>query len=121
MKIPLAKQLSQENIQAIETLAKELRAFGIHLDLPSPLQGGLLTFEYDPLAYKRNAGRKKKSVPATSTLKSESQEQMDDWLLNQPIKTICEELDISRSTAFRRRTEARERLAYAIISLDEYL
>ncbi|WP_251213077.1 hypothetical protein [Adlercreutzia murintestinalis] len=117
--IPLAKNLNDTDIQSLESLAKDLSIMGITVKMPNPLSGGALIFEYDREAHKRNAGRKKKTIPTKSAISKMTQNQIDDWLLNNPIETIQTELGVGRSTAFRRRTEARERVEYAIIALEE--
>ena len=118
LELPLSQELSPQDIESIKTFAKDLSAVGIHIELPSPLAGGRLTIKYDPNAHKRNAGRKRKRMPTDSVLQDMTQEQMDNWLLNNTIDETCKELGISRSTAFRRRAEARERISYAIVHLD---
>lgn len=115
--IPLAKNLNDTDIQSLESLAKDLSIMGITVKMPNPLSGGALIFEYDREAHKRNAGRKKKTIPAKSAISKMTQNQIDDWLLNNPIETIQTELGVGRSTAFRRRAEARERITYAVAPL----
>lgn len=71
--------------------------------------------EYDSEAHKRNAGRKRKSVPTSSKLAGKTREQMDEWLLDAPIADIQQQLGIGRATAYRRVSEARSRIEYAIV------
>lgn len=117
--IPLVEKLSEADIKTIAKLVSDLRVVDIHVEFIESPAGNLLAFSYAQEKNKRNAGRKKKALPSDSITRRMTQNQLDDWLLNNPIKTIEEELDIGRATAFRRRAEARERLSYAIISLRE--
>ncbi len=90
---------------------------GVHPTIPDTLPGGALVFEYDDEAHKRNAGRKRKTIPADSKLSEMTQAQMDEWLLDAPIAEIQETLDVGRATAYRRVREARSRMVYAVVSL----
>lgn len=117
--LPLARKLSTADVVSAQALIDDLGVMGIGVELNCSSGKNLITFEYDPEAHKRNAGRKRICVPIESHLCQMSQEEMDEWLLNSSIETIIEELQVSRSTVFRRRAEARERILYAVVSLDE--
>lgn len=118
IEVPLSDEIDASIADDINLLRQDLAAMGVRLDIPSPLEGGTLVFEYDSTAYKRNAGRKKKAVPTNSKLAEKTQEQMDEWLTTAPVADIQEELGISRATAYRRVNEARSRVEYAIVSLN---
>lgn len=117
VKIPLSKKVGASTVNALELLKRDLGAMGVQLTLPDPLSGGTLVFEYDDETHKRNAGRKKKAIPASSKLARKTQEQVDEWLLDASIVDIQEALGIGRATAYRRVNEARSRVEYAIVSL----
>lgn len=90
---------------------------GVRLTIPDVLPGGTLVFEYDDEAHKRNAGRRRKAIPADSELSEMTQAQMDEWLLDASIAEIQEALGVGRATAYRRAREARSRVVYAVVSL----
>lgn len=117
--IPLAHPLDNASMKSIETLAHDLGALGINVTLSNPLTGGVLEFCYDTDAQKRGAGRKKKTPPSESATRTMDQKQLDEWLLKSPVKEVMEELNIGRATAFRRRAEARKRIEYALVSLEQ--
>lgn len=116
--IPLANTLAEEDVASIRKLAHDLDAMGIRVNLPNPLPGGTIVLEYDPDAYRRGAGRKKKPLPAKSATQQMTQEEMDCWLLRSSIEEISKELGVGRATVFRRRAEARERISYHIAKLE---
>ncbi len=117
--LPLAKKLNDQDLEAINQLTLDLKTMGITIEITSENSKKYIVFEYDRDAYKRNAGRKRKGIPQKSFINKMDQSQLDEWLLNTPIESIEEELGIARSTAFRRRAEARERTSYAVISLEK--
>lgn len=117
IKAPLSKNIDDSTAESLEILKKDLGAMGVRLTIPDVLSGGALVFEYDDEAYKRNAGRKKKAVPANSYLAEMTQAQMDEWLLDTSISEIQEALNVGRATAYRRVNEARSRVDYAAVSL----
>ncbi len=117
--VPLAQKLDAADIESIKTLAHDLDALGISVTLSSPLAGGALEFCYNLDAQKRGAGRKKKEPPSGSAVHAMDQKQLDEWLLKSSVKEIMKELDIGRATAFRRRAEARGRIEYALVSLEQ--
>ncbi len=117
--LPLSKRLTAKDVVSIQSLAGDLSAMGVDVELVCAAGKNLLVFEYDSETYKRNAGRKRKHIPDESVLSNMSQEQMDEWLLGNSIETIKSELQVGRATAFRRRAEARERISYAVVSLGE--
>ena len=117
--LPHSKRLTAKDVVSIQSLAGDLSAMGVDIELVCAAGKNLLVFEYDSEAYKRNAGRKRKHIPDESVLSNMSQEQMDEWLLGNSIETIKSELQVGRATAFRRRAEARERISYAVVSLGE--
>lgn len=119
VKIPLGNEISSSTAEDINLLKKDLDALGVHLAFSGTSQGGTLSFEYDDEAHKRNAGRKKKDIPADSELAKKTQEQMDAWLLQASIDAIQEELGVARATAYRRVSEARSRVEYAIVPFDD--
>lgn len=119
LKIPLSQNLGEQNIESILHLIDDLSKIGIEIELTKSSFGNSLVFNYDKESYKRNAGRKKKDVPSSSFLNNMTQEQIDEWLLDNTIDAIQKELNIGRSTAFRRRTEARERITYSVISIND--
>lgn len=117
--VPLSKKLSPEERSNIETLSCDLLAMDVRMFLETHSSNNVLVFEYDTDTHKRNAGRKRKAIPSESPLCKMSQEELDCWLLSNPIELIQEELKIGRATAFRRRAEANERISYAIVSFDD--
>lgn len=117
IRILLSDETEASTAEDLQVLKKDLSAMGVRLTIPDSLPGGTLVFEYDDEAHKRNAGRKKKAVPANSDLSEMTSEEMDEWLLATPIADIQEELDVGRATAYRRVSEARSRVEYAVVSL----
>ena len=117
IRILLSDETEASTAEDLQVLKKDLRAMGVRLTIPDSLPGGTLVFEYDDEAHTRNAGRKKKAVPANSDLSEMTSEEMDEWLLATPIADIQEELDVGRATAYRRVSEARSRVEYAVVSL----
>lgn len=117
--IPLSGKIGDKETAAIQTLARDLGAMGITVTLPDPPAGGELVFEYDRDAYKRGAGRKRKQAPADSAIAGLSESETDDWLVRTTAETIAEVLGVSRSTAYRRKTEAKQRVEYAMVSMGE--
>ena len=117
IEVPLGKEIGASTAEDLKTLEKDLGAMGVRLAIPDTLSGAALVFEYDDEAHKRNAGRKKKAIPADSELSEMTQAQMDEWLLDTPIAEIQETLDVGRATAYRRVREARSRVVYAVVSL----
>ena len=118
--IPLSKNLVDEDIEGINTLKRDLGAMGIIVTLPSPLAGGELIFEYDRKAYKRGAGRRRKQVPAHGKLSVMSAAELDEWIARTDAMTVAEELGVSRSTAYRRKAEARQRMEYALVKVGDW-
>lgn len=118
IKIPLGSAIDPSTVKDIETLKNDLDAMGVSLAVSGSLLGGTLVFEYDSEAHKRNAGRKKKAIPENSTIAGMTPEQLDEWLLNASISEIQEALDVGRATAYRRVSEARSRVEYAVVSLE---
>lgn len=114
--VPLSGNIDDSTIESLEILKRDLGAMGVRLTIPDVLPGGTLVFEYNDEAYKRNAGRKRKAVPADSPLAKMNQKEMDEWLLSASISEIQESLGIGRATAFRRVNEARSRVDYAVVS-----
>ena len=117
IRILLSDETEASTAEDLQVLKKDLCAMGVRLTIPDSLPGGTLVFEYDDEAHTRNAGRKKKAVPANSDLSEMTSEEMDEWLLATPIADIQEELDVGRATAYRRVSEARSRVEYAVVSL----
>lgn len=117
IRIPLSNEIDASTAEDLKVLEKDLNAMGVRLTIPDTLSGGTLVFEYDDEAHKRNAGRKKKAIPADSELSEMTQAQMDEWLLDAPIAEIQETLGVGRATAYRRVREARSRVAYAVVSI----
>lgn len=118
IKIPLGSAIDPSTVKDIETLKNDLDVMGVSLAVSGSLLGGTLVFEYDSEAHKRNAGRKKKVIPENSTIAGMTPEQLDEWLLNASISEIQEALDVGRATAYRRVSEARSRVEYAVVSLE---
>ncbi len=116
IRIPLSDEIDASAAEDLNTLKKDLATMGVRLTIPDALPGGALVFEYDDEAHKRNAGRKRKTIPADSELSEMTQAQMDEWLLDAPIAEIQKTLDVGRATAYRVR-EARSRVVYAVVSL----
>ena len=112
IRIPLSDEIDASAAEDLNTLKKDLATMGVRLTIPDALPGGALVFEYDDEAHKRNAGRKRKTIPADSELS-----EMDEWLLDAPIAEIQKTLDVGRATAYRRVREARSRVVYAVVSL----
>ena len=117
IRILLSDETEASTAEDLQVLKKDLSAMGVRLTIPDSLPGGTLVVEYDDEAHTRNAGRKKKAVPANSDLSEMTSEEMDEWLLATPIADIQEELDVGRATAYRRVSEARSRVEYAVVSL----
>lgn len=117
IRIPLSDEIDASAAEDLNTLKKDLATMGVRLTIPDALPGGALVFEYDDEAHKRNAGRKRKTIPADSELSEMTQAQMDEWLLDAPIAEIQKTLDVGRATAYRRVREARSRVVYAVVSL----
>ena len=117
IEVPLSEVIDTSTIEDLKVLKKDLGAMGVRLTIPDALPGGTLVFEYDDEAHKRNAGRKRKTIPADSELSEMTQAQTDEWLLDTPIAEIQETLDVGRATAYRRVREARSRVVYAVVSL----
>lgn len=117
IRIPLSDEIDASAAEDLKVLEKDLAAMGVRLTIPDTLPGGALVFEYDDEAHKRNAGRKKKAIPADSELSEMTQAQMDEWLLDASIAEIQEALGVGRATAYRRAREARSRVVYAVVSL----
>ena len=117
IRILLSDETEASTAEDLQVLKKDLSAMGVRLTIPDSLPGGTLVFEYDDEAHTRNAGRKKKAVPANSDLSEMTSEEMAEWLLATPIADIQEELDVGRATAYRRVSEARSRVEYAVVSL----
>lgn len=117
--IPLSKDISEDDLAQIETLARDLGAMGIAITLPDSPAGSTLVFEYDPQAYKRGAGRKRKPAPLDGTLGVMNESELDDWLITTDADAVAEGLGVSRSTAYRRKAEARQRVEYAMMRVGE--
>ncbi len=117
--IPLSGKIGDKGTVALQTLARDLGTMGITVTLPDPPAGGELVFEYDRDAYKRGAGRKRKQAPDDSAIAGMSESEADDWLVRTAAKVIAEALGVSRSTAYRRKAEARQRVEYAMVSMEE--
>ncbi len=117
IQIPLSDEIDASTAEGLKVLEKDLGAMGVRLTIPDVLPGGTLVFEYDDEAHKRNAGRRRKAIPADSELSEMTQAQMDEWLLDASIAEIQEALGVGRATAYRRAREARSRVVYAVVSL----
>ena len=117
--IPLSGKIGDKETAAIQTLARDLGAMGITVTLPDPPAGGELVFEYDRDAYKRGAGRKRKQAPADSAIAGLSESEADGWLVRTTAEVIADALGVSRSTAYRRKAEAKQRVEYAMVSMGE--
>lgn len=117
--IPLSGKIGDKETAAIQTLARDLCAMGITVTLPDPPAGGELVFEYDRDAYKRGAGRKRKQALADSAIAGLSESESDGWLVRTTAETIAEVLGVSRSTAYRRKAEAKQRVEYAMVEVKE--
>ncbi|MEI3376386.1 MAG: hypothetical protein V8R08_00850 [Coriobacteriales bacterium] len=117
--IPLSRDINEDDLAQIETLARELGAMGIAITLPDAPAGSTLVFEYDPEAYKRGAGRKRKSVPSGGALGTMNVSELDDWLVATDADAVAEGLGVSRSTAYRRKAEARQRVEHAMVRVEE--
>lgn len=117
--IPLSGKIGDKETAAIQTLARDLGAMGITVTLPDPPAGGELVFEYDRDAYKRGAGRKRKQAPADSAIAGLSESEADGWLVRTTAETIADALGVSRSTVYRRKAEAKQRVEYAMVSMGE--
>lgn len=117
--VPLSNDIDASTAKGLKVLESDLGAMGVHLTIPDVLPGGTLMLEYDDEAHKRNAGRRKKAIPADSELSEMTPEEMDEWLLNAPIAEIQKTLDVGRATAYRRVSEARSRVTYAVVSLED--
>ena len=102
IKIPLGSAIDPSTVKDIETLKNDLDAMGVSLAVSGSLLGG----------------RKKKVIPENSTIAGMTPEQLDEWLLNASISEIQEALDVGRATAYRRVSEARSRVEYAVVSLE---
>ena len=92
IEVPLSEVIDTSTIEDLKVLKKDLGAMGVRLTIPDALPGGTLVFEYDDEAHKRNAGRKKKAIPADSGLSEMTQAQMDEWLLDAPIAEIASQV-----------------------------
>lgn len=117
IEVPLSNNIDVSTAEDLKVLENDLGAMGVRLTVPSVLPGGTLVFEYDDEAHKRNAGRRKKVIPADSRLSEMTQEEIDEWLLDAPIAEIQKTLDVGRATAYRRVSEARSRVVYTVVSL----
>lgn len=117
--IPLSGKIGDKGAVALQTLARDLGAMGITVTLPDSLAGGELVFEYDRDAYKRGAGRKRKPAPADCVIARLNETETDDWLIRTAVETIAEDLGVSRSTAYRRKAEAKQRVEYAMVKVKE--
>lgn len=117
--IPLSGKIGDKETAAIQTLARDLGAMGITVTLPDPPAGGEFVFEYDRDAYKRGAGRKRKQAPADSAIAGMSESETDGWLVRTAAEVIADTLGVSRSTAYRRKAEAKQRVKYAMVSMGE--
>lgn len=117
--ISLSGKISDEEVFAMQTLARDLGAMGITVTLPDPPAGGELVFEYDRDAYKRGAGRKRKQAPADSAIAGMSESETDGWLVRTAAEVIADTLGVSRSTAYRRKAEAKQRVEHAMVRIDE--
>ena len=117
IRIPLSDEIDASTAEDLKVLEKDLATMGVRLTILDALPGGALVFEYDDEAHKRNAGRKRKAIPADSELSEMTQAQMDEWLLDAPIAEIQKTLDVGRANAYRRVREARSRVVYAVVSL----
>lgn len=117
IQIPLSDEIDASTAEGLKVLEKDLGAMGVRLTIPDVLPGGTLVFEYDDEAHKRNAGRRRKAIPADSELSEMTQAQMDEWLLDASIAEIQKALGVGRATAYRRAREARSRVVYAVVSL----
>ena len=84
IRIPLSDEIDASAAEDLNTLKKDLATMGVRLTIPDALPGGALVFEYDDEAHKRNAGRKRKTIPADSELSEMTQAQMDEWLPPSP-------------------------------------
>lgn len=117
--IPLSKNLVNEDIEGINTLKHDLTAMGIIVALSNPLAGGELVFEYDREAYKRGAGRKRKQTPPDGKLGAMNKVELDDWIARTNAGTVAKELGVSRSTAYRRKAEAKRHIKYTMIRMED--
>ena len=75
IRIPLSDEIDASAAEDLNTLKKDLATMGVRLTIPDALPGGALVFEYDDEAHKRNAGRKRKTIPADSELSEMTQAQ----------------------------------------------
>lgn len=117
--IPLSGKIGDKETAAIQTLARDLGAMGITVTLPDPPASGELVFEYDRDAYKRGAGRKRKQAPADSAIAGMGESETDGWLVRTAAEVIADTLGVSRSTAYRRKAEAKQRVEYAMVEVKE--
>lgn len=115
--IPLSEKIGDKGTVALQTLARDLDTMGITVTLPDPLAGGAVVFEYNRDAYKRGAGRKRKAVPASSAIAGMSESETDDWLVRTAADMIASALGVSRSTAYRRKAEAKQRMEYTLVRM----
>ncbi len=115
--IPLSGKIGNEETVAIQTLAHDLGRMGIAVTIPDSPAGGELVFEYDRDAYKRGAGRKRKQAPADSAIAGMSESETDSWLIRTAAEVIAEVLGVSRSTAYRRKAEAKQRVEHTLVRM----
>ena len=64
IRAPLSDEIDASTAEDLKVLEKDLATMGVRLTIPDALPGGALVFEYDDEAHKRNAGRKRKTIPA---------------------------------------------------------
>ena len=115
--IPLLGKTGDKETIALQTLAHDLGRMGIAVTIPDSPAGGELVFEYDRDAYKRGAGRKRKQAPADSAIAGMSESETDSWLIRTAAEVIAEVLGVSRSTAYRRKVEAKQRVEHTLVRM----
>lgn len=92
---------------------------GIIITPPGPLTGGELILKYDRETHKRGAGRKRKQTPRSGKLGAMNKSELDEWITRTDVMAAAEKLGVPRSTACRRKVEARQQMEYAMARVEE--
>lgn len=69
-----------------------------------------LDFTYDVERHKRNTGRKPIPVPERSAVSSLGEAELDKWIVSHDLAEVMDALGVSPSTAYRRISQAKQRL-----------
>lgn len=109
--IPLPERsLTTGETGCLETLVADMLKMGIIVTREHADGLARLDFTYDVERHKRNAGRKPIPVPERSAVSSLGEAELDKWIASHDLAEVMDALGVSRSTAYRRISQAKHRL-----------